>query len=230
VLWYNIQVKLVIGVPSPENIPVKFTHNLIDIMFTTQREVKGLERLDFVYATGVRTDKNRNVIIDKVLNEDFTHILWLDADMIYPADIVKTYLNVSPEPDIIGCLYFKRAYPYDPIGYVKNEEYDPIKPFRYIDPNLVPDNSALIVDGLGFGGVLINLDVYRKMGEDKWMNYGSGFHLPHKNENALTHDLVFCRKAQEYGYKILLHTGVRPSHLMTKEVTIEDWKEANATL
>lgn len=227
-MLYNVGVKLVIGVPTPENVPVKFASNLVDIMFTTQREVKDLKRLDFIYSTGVRTDKNRNVILDKAINEDFTHILWLDADMIYPTDIVKTYIEAKPDLDVMGCLYFKRAHPYDPIGYVKGD--NPLRPFQHIDPSKVPDDTILIVDGLGFGGVLVNLDVYRGMGDDKWMVYGSGFHLPFDNENGITHDLLFCRKAQEYGYQILLHTGVRPSHLMTKEVTMEDWKQANAIL
>lgn len=219
-------MKIAIAVPAPENVPISFTNNLIGII-TEAQKTEGVERVDFHYSTGVRTDKNRNTLIQNILETDATHILWLDADMIYPADILRQYVTLKPDLDIMGCLYFKRSYPFDPIAYVRND--NPEKPFRWLDPrkvNEVDDKTVIEVDGLGFGGVLVKTDVYRKMGDNKWMNYGAGFHLPFKNKESLTHDLVFCQKAQEYGFKIYLHPRVRPKHLATMQIGEEQWLQA----
>ncbi len=216
-------MKIAIGVPCPELIPISFAKNLIEIITTTSK-MKGLESLVMIDAQGVRTDKNRNTILKKVLDGGFDYILWLDADMIFPPDIILTYMDVSF--DVIGCLYFKRRHPFMPIGYVKGD--NPLRPFKILNPDEIPEHSVLEVDGLGFGGMMVKLDVYRSMGDDMWMNYDSGFHLPFENEHSLTHDLVFCRKAQEYGYKILLHSDVRPAHIAERLITIDDWRRERA--
>lgn len=219
-------MKLAIGVPCPDRIPIEFASNLVDIMFTTAKFPK-IEKLVFVHATGVRTDKNRNKILDDVLKQDFTHILWLDADMVFPNDIVYTYMNADPTLDIMGCLYFKRSEPYDPIAYIYNPDESSLRPYMSLDPSKLPENTVVEVDGLGFGGVLVNLDVYRELGDDKWMVYGRNFHLPFDTTDKETHDLNFFKKAKDKGFKVLLHTGVKPTHLATVQIGEEDWKRAN---
>jgi glycosyltransferase involved in cell wall biosynthesis len=189
----------------------------------TKDKVSDLESLGFIHAHGVRTDKNRNVILKQALEMGADYILWLDADMVFPHDIIVKFLETPV--DVVGCLYFKRSYPFDPIGYVKGT--NPLKPFRCLNPDMIKDNTLLTVDGLGFGGTMVKMDVYRSMGDEMWMNYDSGFHLPFDNEHSLTHDLMFCRKAQEYGYKIHLHTGVRPGHIAERIITDEDWRNVH---
>lgn len=219
-------MKIVIGIPAPELVPIKFVESLIGIISYTHSKSQelGITELNVVHAGGVRTDKNRNTIIQQSLEHDADYILWLDADMVFQHDIVERYFKDVDSFDVIGCLYFKRSYPYSPVAYIKNEDPNAEFPWYSLDPDKLPKNKVLEVDGLGFGGVMVNTNVYKKMGDDKWMNYDTGFHLPFKNKHGSTHDLVWCRNAQKYGYKIYLHTGVLPSHLATKEVTIEDWR------
>lgn len=215
---------LIIGVPCPDLIPIKFVESLIGILSYTKAKLPQVDRIDFIHAGGVRTDKNRNVILKQALELNADYILWLDADMVFPQDIVEKYLEHPFH--VIGCLYFKRSEPYDPVAYIRNNDINSLNPWYSLNPDKLDTDTVYEIDGLGFGGMMVDLNVYRKMGDDKWMNYDKGFHLPEKNRDGSTHDLVFCRNAQKYGYKIQLHTGVMPGHIAEKVVTVEDWRKS----
>jgi len=213
-------MKIAIAVPLPVTIPQDFMRNLVGIITQTQRDFPD-DEIHYFDKAGVRTDRNRNIILEILLEKNFDYVLWLDADMLYPHDIIKTYLQ--KDFDVMGCLYHKRGDGFAPVAYVKG--LNPKKPYRPIDPRLVPKDTVIEVDGLGFGGMMVNMKVYRAMGSDKWMKYSDNFHLPYEtDEPKLTHDLMFCQKVQEYGFKIMLHTGVRPGHLSEMPITQEDWE------
>lgn len=219
---FSFHMKLAIGVPLPQTVSGSFLQNIISLITYTSK-LDFIEELHYIDKGGVRTDKNRNVILQNALERGCTHIFWIDADMLFPHDAVEKLYKA--EKDIIGCLYYKRTEPYDPVGYVAGT--NPIKPFRSLRADRLPQDEVVEVDGLGFGGMLVSMDVYKNMGDDKWMVYDKNFHLPFEIEGQLTHDLVFCRKAQEYGYKIHLHTGVKPGHIAEKVVTEDDWFREN---
>lgn len=215
-------MNIAIAIPSPEQISPKFSLDSLPALISyTKQNLKNVGTISLLYQTGVRTDKNRNLMIDKVLKAgNVDYILWLDADMYYQPDIICKYFEF--EFDIMGCLYFKRSAPHNPVGYIKGD--NPVKPFKQINPLALPKDTIVEVDGLGFGGVMVKTSVYEAMGEDKWMNYGTNYHLPYETEGQLTHDLEWCRNAQKYGFKIYLHTGVKPTHLAEYEVSQTDWE------
>lgn len=216
-------MKLAIAVPMPEHVSNSFIRNLIEIITYTSKNLEDLEELSYIDRGGVRTDKNRNVIIKEIMEKGMDYVLWLDADMVYPKDIVIRYMEHAPF-DIMGCVYFKRKYPFDPVMFVDND--NPEKPFRMVDPLKIPENTIIEVDGIGFGGVMIDCRVYKAMGDDKYMAYGSNFHLPDKAPEQMTHDLAWCRKAKGYGFKVYVHSGVLAGHIDEKLITIEDFKKA----
>lgn len=214
-------MKITIGIPSPEQISPKFALESLPALISHAKQNIPNVDISILYQTGVRTDKNRNIIISKVLEAgDIDYILWLDADMYYPVDIISKYL--AHEFDIIGCLYFKRSAPFNPVGYIKGT--NPLKPFKQVDPLSLPKDTVVQVDGLGFGGVMVKTSVYKAMGDDKWMNYGVNYHLPYETEGQLTHDLEWCRNAQKYGFNIYMHTGVKPTHLAEYQISQADWQ------
>lgn len=215
-------MKILIAVPLPEYVSNSFYSNLIEIISHTKKHLKNLDELSYSTKSGVRTDKNRNVLIDEALQGGFDYVLWLDADMVYPADILVKYFE-NPF-NIIGCVYFKRKYPYHPVVYVDGT--NPIKPYKMVDPTSLIADKVYEVDGLGFGGVCVKTEVYKKMGNDKYMNYGLNYHLPYEIEGQLTHDLEWCKKAKQYGYKIYLHNGVYAGHITEKIITVDDYIKA----
>lgn len=217
-------MNIAIGIPTPDLVNPNFAIvNLQGIISYTRSNFAALDKLVVVTQGGVRTDRNRNIILEQVIAAgDFDYILWLDADMLYPHDIICKYLE--KDFDVMGCLYFKRTTPYAPVAYIKGE--NPLRPFRPIDPLQLPINTVVQVDGLGYGGTMVSMKVYEGLGEKKWTRYGSNFHLPFDSEDHLTHDLVFCQDAQAAGFQIMLHTGVKPGHIAEYVVTQEDWQRA----
>lgn len=220
-------LKIGIGIPSPDTVNPDFAiGNLSEIVAYTKKHVT--ENVFIRFQRGVRTDKNRNAILKDFLEEKVDFILWLDADMIFPADIAERYIvdhrNIEKADfDVIGCLYFKRSHPYSPIGYVKSD--DPLHPFRPMLPQRIEKGKIYHCDGLGFGGMMVNARVYEGMGKSKWMVYGKNFHIPEEMKHQLTHDLEFCKEVAKRNFTIKLHGSVRPGHIGEMIITEKDYIE-----
>jgi len=223
------KINIGIGIPTPPIVDANFAlGNLQTLLSYTRENLKDLGVITVCYQAGVRTDRNRNIILDKFIESGekgtrFDYVLWLDADMLYPKDMICKYLE--GDFDVMGCLYFKRADPYAPIAFIKGK--NPLKPFKPLNPLTIDEDKVYEVDGLGYGGMMVNMKVYDTLGDEKWTLYGSKFHLPYESIDHLTHDLVFCRTVQQYGFKVMMHGGVRPGHIADKVVTMKDWMAYN---
>ena len=220
---------VLIGIPTPEYLHNEFAlGNLPEIVGTAKAKMSDL-KVTVAHQTGVRTDANRNAILKKAL-EDKTidYILWLDADMTYQPDIIVRYIedmkNMDKEIDAIGCMYFKRSYPYDVVAYDNSNEK--IKPYKTILPSMIKDDVIYEVAALGYGGLMVSVKAYEKLGDKKWTHYGENFHLPFDCEEHLTHDLVLCRDIKASGMKVNLHGGVRARHIASKAIEYSDWQDA----
>lgn len=209
-----------LGLPSPSVVDIEFAFgNLPQIMAHAKKQGY---KLSLLYKTGVRTDSNRNYILNEFLKvPDVSHILWLDVDEIYPADIIQKL--VEADKDVIGTVYFKRNHPHDPVVYIKNGRTD--LPYTAVDLSASP-RKPLEVDGIGFGGMMVKREVYESMGEDKWANYGINFHIPTATEHKESHDLKFCQNCQKHGYKIWVHNDVYAYHISKIAVGVEDYHKA----
>ena len=211
-------MRIGIGIPSPDRVHPDFMINLVEIVKNTKHETV-IEK-----EQGVRTDRNRNTILSRF--KGVSYILWLDADMIYPKDIIDTYMEA--DFDVIGGLYFSREVPYKPVGYT--DSGNKVVPYTPILPHLVKHNKIYEVAGLGFGGMMVNVNTYKELGDDKWMNYGKYFHIPPplrkgvEKEDALTHDLEFCKKVKAKGLSVKLHGSVRPLHISDRLIDEDDFK------
>lgn len=223
---------VLVAIPTPEYLHNEFAlGNLPELVGTAKAQMPEL-KVTIAHQTGVRTDANRNAILKKA-REDGTidYILWLDADMTYQPDIIVRYLkdmeNMGKRLDVIGCMYFKRSYPYNAVAYDENTGEDKnIKPYKTILPSAIKDDTIYEVAALGYGGMMVSMDVYDKLGDKKWTKYGENFHLPFDCEGHLTHDLLFCRDVKEAGMIVNLHGGVQAKHLATKAIEFEDWQKA----
>ncbi|MEN8252784.1 MAG: hypothetical protein ABFQ62_00185 [Patescibacteria group bacterium] len=217
---------ILIGLPSPAVVDPDFAlENLLQIIDYSRAKIPDL-KISVSHSQGVRTDANRNNILKKALDAgNVDYILWLDTDMIYPVDIIEKYLeipNLGGNLDIIGCLYFKRSKPYLPAAYEERNDTDTT--FTTIHPPLIKSNHIYEVAAVGYGGMMVSMNTYKKLGDEKWTAYGSNFHIPIKNiSDKESHDLKFCLEAKKIGLSIKLHGSVRAKHFTKKLITQEDW-------
>jgi hypothetical protein len=134
----------------------------------------------------------RNDLVELALKENPTHILWLDGDEIYPANMLDVLLK--HDKDIICGWTWCRAQPipnlYKMVGKWKH------KPF-------IPTRKLVTCDRTGLGQVLVKKEVFEKIPKP-WFAF---------TEHHQTEDLYFCDKAREYGYTIYADGEMRCLHI-----------------
>lgn len=227
--YHKRKWKIGIAIPCSQQIPPDFALGNFSSILQYTKSKFPKSTVFIKHQLGVRTDANRNMMVKDLLeNHHVDFILHLDADMVYPPDIIERFLeaNELEKIDVIGCYYFKRAFPYNPIAYVLNTGEDKKeKPYRQIHPSLVDHGRVYEVDGLGFGGMFVARHVYERLGDKKWAVYGSNFHIPEPLEDKLSHDLNFCKSVKEAGMSVRLHGSIRPGHIGEILVGEKDYLE-----
>ncbi len=220
----NERIDLLIAMPCPQWIAPEVFDNILGLIGYTQKHLPNV-KISFGYAKDNRTDRARNKILMEWVKAQnhLDYILWLDADMLYPPDMIVKYLE--HKFDIMGCLYFRRGLPTYPVLYVKKKNNDPITPYWALDPSILPQDKVIDVDAVGFGGMIVNTEVYKKMGDQMWHRYGENFHLPYKTEKQLSHDIQFCEDATKYGFTIKAHLGVKAGHISDKVISYDTYME-----
>lgn len=213
---------ILIGIPVPERIDPLFALDSLPRMLDyAKKRIPGLE-FHIKAQTGVRTDRNRNSILYKAINEGikFDYVLWLDCDMTYPEDIIYKFLQ-DPK-DLMGCMYYNRGVPYNPNVFLSGD--NKIRPYKPVDPRKLPEDQWFEVDGLGYGGMMVSAKVYETLGDKKWTHYGHNFYFPMEMEDQLSHDLQFCKDSKEAGFKIFVHTGIEAKHIGMLLIGREEWE------
>lgn len=134
----------------------------------------------------------RTNAVEEAMKLECTHIFMVDTDMIYPPDMLDFLLEDNR--DIVGVVAYKRTPPYFPCVFAKveGEEY-------YKSVNVVK-KGIMRCDSVGFGAILIKMDVFFKIPQP-W------FWIDKKG-----HDVNFCEKAREYGFDIHVDTDMVIGH------------------
>jgi len=182
-------------------------------------------KVAYAKASGVRTDQNRNSMLKRFLDEDYGDndaIMHLDADMIYPNDMLIKYYEHNK--DAMGCVYFKRRSPFEPILYrIVNDSNH--RPFQAMDPRELPKTGLLEVDAVGTGGFWTKKSAIKKLGEDCWFYYGKNFHLPFDGTYKQGHDIWYCKRLRDVGVEIFVDMEIRPDHIGKQIINESTWLE-----
>lgn len=169
----------------------------------------------------LHVDRARNEIVEMVLHpekprppthpngldpayKDATHVLFIDDDMIMPANGLMRLLQHNVP--IVGGLYFARTPPHLPIAYRRVEENQWVA---------ITNTCAGLqeVDAIGAGFLLVKTEVFKKL-QRPWFEFS----------DKMGEDMYFCLQAQEAGYTILLDGDVVCRHLSTIEIGPEHFQ------
>ncbi|HET6455522.1 MAG TPA: hypothetical protein VFI02_14045 [Armatimonadota bacterium] len=134
------------------------------------------------------------------LEKKYTHLLFIDADMMFPPHGLVRLLN--REVDIVSGMYFKKTPPYTPLAARCNDKGQPQLIQEWEDDVLLDD-----IDRVGAGFLLIKTEVFEKMQRPRFMCYFD------KWEEINHEDWYFCKKARQLGFKIHLDTGLQLGHV-----------------
>lgn len=163
----------------------------------------------------------REKLMEQALAGGMDYIFMYDDDMILPIDIMEHLIadiEEHPEIDVLAPLAFMRNAPHYAVIYTTIEGYDQESHKPYFINNFVknyPKDTLTECDAVGFGAVLINLEMVKKMKDPYFFSTtGSG------------EDIYFCMKAkQEADARIFMDTRIKLGHLGKQIVIDEDYFE-----
>lgn len=182
----------------------------------TAKAAHGFAEISFVWEKSFpRVDAMRDKVLAGAIADGFSHVLFLDADMVWPTNLLERMLR-HHAAGIVGGLYVLKAPPYSPVALAEPIKVDGgVTHYKFqseYDQDLVP------VFVLGMGCTLIPTSVCEAIGPRPWFAYESDS----DGWPRVSEDVPFCRKAKEAGIPILLDPTVSCGHV-TSQVIDERW-------
>lgn len=189
-------MKLLIAIPTHDYMNAQFVESLTKMM--RHLTLEGID-YDVKFKIGTLVHIARDEIVKENLYEGYTHVLWLDSDMVFDSDIVDILLKAGKEIVTAVC---RGRHGDHKLCIFK----DSISADRFKD---IPENLTEI-DGCGMACVLMNSKVLY----DVFMANGTCF-LP---TVRLGEDLAFCKRAKECGYDIYCEPKAKCGHIAQKVI------------
>ena len=186
--------KLLIGIPTLEYIHYQFVNSLTQLVLHLKNE--GID-VDVFFKGETLIYAARDAVAEKAINGGYTHILWLDADMVFEKDLVDKMLEIKKP--FVTAICYSRRYPYKPCIF---KHLAPSK--RYESPKEYP-SEIFQIGGCGFACVLMEVEMLRKM---KKLHYQMFMPTPDLGE-----DLAFCKRATDFGYELWADSNLRVGHI-----------------
>ena len=192
-------IKLMIAIPTVDYIHFKFLECLTKLMkrldqiedLTYNVEIKGGTLVYFA----------RDDLANKALEGDYTHVLWLDADMIFGDDIFEKLYDLCQKENVEFATGVYRGRHGDNNSCI----FMDLHPLKYVE-RLWEIDEPFEIMGCGFGGVLLTTKMLRRIHYEEATSF--------RPINGWGEDLSFCLRAKDYGnFKMMAHPGVNMGHI-----------------
>ena len=160
---------------------------------------------------GYLIDDVRNSIVTYAKKEKFDGVLFVDADMKLPKDILIKMLNEDKE--IVVGLYAKKEDGNEIEAFVRNTDPSIRSALKRISYQDIVGKRSLEIDAAGFGCVLIKIEVFYRLPSPYFKYTING-------EFRYGEDIDFCMKARSAGFKIFAITDTNIGHIGKREYKI----------
>ena len=186
-------MKLLIAVPTTDYVHADFVKSLCDLTSELSRKQINY-KVEVLSGTLVYIARTR--LANKAINENFTHVLWLDSDMVFNNQVVDDLMFCGKE--MVCGAFVSRRPPYGPCVYssIKKGEVEKVKEFG---------TTPFKVDGCGFATVLTSVDLLQAVTQ----KFGTTF----QPTEYYGEDLAFCWRVKQVGREIWCDPSVRPGHI-----------------
>ena len=201
-------MKLLIAVPTLDFLHFEFVQCLTNLIMRLNREGVNFE---VKYMAGTLVYAARNKLVEHAVSNEFTHVLWLDSDMVFQDSILEDLMFC--EKDIVCGRFNARRKPYVSCQFSKLVPLERIEEYPL---------DTFEIAGCGFGCVLTKVDVLKDINEKE----GTCF-LPMA---GFGEDLAFCVRATENGHKIYCEPTAVVGHVGHITIYPEDHERYMATI
>ena len=196
-------MKTLIAVPSHDYIHADTCRCLM--------EMDKPEGTGFALITNTLIFNARNTIAAEALKAGFDRVMWIDSDMVFPADtMLRLAADMDTGKDFVTGLCFTRSEPSKPVIYKRlwwELQDNRVKTGceYYMD---YPRDSVFEVQGSGFACCMTSArllaDMVEKRGQPFWPLMGMG------------EDTTFCFNARNAGYKLWCDSRIKVGHIGKK--------------
>ena len=181
--------KVIIGLPCTEIMKSKTAHAI------ACAAVSEPSIIDVLMIQSCDLSSSRTWLVKEAIKRGATHLLFVDSDMLFPADIVRRLL--AHDKDIISVDYNKRIFPLKSVLLkMPDVEVSETEPYK--------------VAIAGTGIMLIKLALFADPKMDKnWFSFGRNA----EGENVIGEDGWFCNTARDAGYDVWVDPTIKVFHL-----------------
>ena len=185
--------RLMIAVPTNDYIHVDFMKSLIGLTEELNRR-KVAYKVEIHAGTLVYIARNR--LACQAVNEGYTHVLWLDSDMVFNEKTVEDLMDCGKE--MVCGAFVSRRPPYGPCVYssIRQNDIQKVEAFGM---------TPFRVDGCGFACVLTTTELLQAV----MQKYGTCF----QPTDYYGEDLAFCWRVKGIGREIWCEPTVRLGHI-----------------
>jgi 2-polyprenyl-3-methyl-5-hydroxy-6-metoxy-1,4-benzoquinol methylase/glycosyltransferase involved in cell wall biosynthesis len=148
---------------------------------------------------GYNIDQVRNLICYYAIQNQFDYVLFVDSDMILPADTLERLMAANM--DIVTGIYIQRK-PGQRITEVH------VDGKNVTDPKFFEGKKFVQADSVGFGCILIKTKVLEDVGYPQFV-----YHDTIDFKDTVSEDAYFCAKARAKGYKVNVMTDLIFEHI-----------------
>jgi hypothetical protein len=105
----NAKQKILIGVPTTNKVDIEYVNSILKLLRQTDAHIS--------HSSGSLVYIARNKFVQQAIEGDYTHLLFIDSDMVFNADALNVLLYHNK--DIVSGSIFTRVPPYKPCFYEK---------------------------------------------------------------------------------------------------------------
>ena len=187
-------MKLLIAIPTRDYMHFEFVKRLTDLI---QKLDEDEINYKIAYQGSTLVYIGRDKLARKAIDEGFSHVLWLDSDMVFESTLLDD-LMFSGKSFVTGIAHGRRAPHF---SCIFKEVYPKVDRWEYKDY----PSTTFKIGGCGFACVLIETRILKAV----WDKHGTCF-FPTRE---LGEDVAFCVKARECGFEIYAEPTVRLGHI-----------------
>lgn len=188
-------MKLLIAIPTMDTVPVDFMKSLLKL--TKKLTADGVD-YEIAIESGTLVYMARDRLAGKAVNHGFSHVLWLDSDMVFEPEIVEDLQFCGK--DFVSGIAHGRRKPFVSCLF-KNIDLNHLELWKLED---YPADTFEVA-GCGMACCLISTEIIKQV----MINYGTAFNpIMQYGE-----DISFCKRAHDLGFKIYAEPTVRLGHI-----------------
>ena len=209
------KIKLAVCTPVYGDTKSKFTLSLAQALIhflecnITDHEGNRLEReVDIFMVSCSMLTEGRHRLVGEALKWGATHLLWLDADHVFPVDTIPRLL--AHNLDVVGANYARRGSPTAPTAcrIEQADDGEDLKNLVYTTQEKAQAGEVEEVAHLGFGVCLMSMGVLDML-QVHADQHGDGNFMPlfemkasEGKRGMIGEDVFFFKKCREAGAKI----------------------------